>query len=95
MRSICSDGAKVGANFRQCADEKVTIALFLGALFKIGRSAADDLGGSNTTSLKMAAGNAQNSNLLFSKVGLVQSLSNLSPEFLMLEGLNPSLSGSN
>ena len=58
-------------------------------LFEFRRSAADDLGGSNTTSLKMAAGNAQNSNLLFSKVGLVQSLSNLSPKFLMLEVLNP------
>ena len=64
-------------------------ALFLGALFEIGRSAADDLGGSNTTSLKMAAGNAQNSNLLYSKVGLVQSLSNLSPAFLWLDVLNP------
>lgn len=31
--------------------EKVSIALFLGALFEIGRSAADDLGGSNTISL--------------------------------------------
>lgn len=41
----------------------------------------------------MDAGNAQNSNLLFSKVGHVQSLSNLSPEFLTLEVLNPALSG--
>jgi hypothetical protein len=59
----------------------VTIALFLGVLFELGRREADDLGGSSTTSPKMAAGNAQNSNLLFSKVGLVQSLSNLQPDF--------------
>ena len=40
----------------------------------------------------MSAGNVQNSNLLFSKVGLVQSLSNLSPAFLWLDVLNPALS---
>lgn len=41
----------------------------------------------------MVAGNAQNSNLMFSKVGLVESLSNLSPELLRLEVLNSALSG--
>jgi len=51
MRSNYLDGAKVGANFEHSAGEKVTIALFLGALFELGRRAADDLGGSSTTSL--------------------------------------------
>ena len=60
-----------------------------GLVFEFGRSAAADLGGSYKISLEMSAGNVQNSNLLFSKVGLVQSLSNLSPKFLMLEVLNP------
>jgi hypothetical protein len=35
MRSICSDGAKVGANFEHGAGEKVTIALFSGVLVMV------------------------------------------------------------
>ena len=54
-----------------------------------GRRAADDLGGSFAISPYTDTGNAQNSNLLFSKVGLIQSLSNLSPAFLRLDVLNP------
>jgi hypothetical protein len=40
MRSNCSDGAKVGANFGSSAGEKVTIALFLGTLIagEVGES---------------------------------------------------------
>ena len=58
-------------------------------LFEFRRSPADDLGGSFAISPYTDTGNAQNSNLLFSKVGLVQSLSNLSPAFLRLDVLNP------
>ena len=36
LRSNCSDGAKVGANFKQLAGEKVTITLFFGAAFELG-----------------------------------------------------------
>ena len=64
LRSNCSDGAEVGANFGKSADKKVTIVLFLGALFEFGRSAADDLGGSNTISPLMAVTYVHNSNLL-------------------------------
>ena len=35
MRSICSDGAKVGANFERRSGEKVTIALFLGGCVQV------------------------------------------------------------